>query len=145
MKIKLLSVLFVLLALLSCKEDDEVNEDNPFLLDPLVDLRLNLNLPEYNSLNFPSGSVIIAQQGIKGIVIYNINNEQYSAFELSDPNHVPNSCSRMMVEDIIASCPCPDDSNSYNIVTGQPFENSGVYPMQAYRVVRSGNTIRVTN
>ncbi|MAN59977.1 MAG: hypothetical protein CMC08_09110 [Flavobacteriaceae bacterium] len=144
MKIKLLS-LFVLIGLCSCKSDDDLNQDNPFLLDPLVDLTLNLNLPEYNQLRFPSGSVQITQQGIKGIVIYNINNEQYSAFELSDPNHTPNSCSKMTVEGIVASCPCPDDTNSYNIVTGQHTENPEVYPMQAYRIVRSGNTIRVTN
>ena len=139
-------LLLTCIVLSGCQKDEGPNDNNPYLLSPLVDLTLNLNLPEYNALNFPGNSIIITQQGLKGIVIYNVNNDFYTAFELSDPNHVPSSCSRMEINGTIASCPCPDDDNEYNIVTGQhapPEEN--LYPMQQYFAERNGNIIRISN
>src|SRR5210317_1324237 len=106
-----LIILLLLLTVFSCKKEDQINVDNPYLIDPLVSMTLNLNLPEYNPLKFPGNSIIINQQGIKGIVIYNVNNDLYTAFELSDPNHTPNECSRMTIEGIIASCPCESDTH----------------------------------
>ena len=135
---------FIGISLLSCNSDDNNSGNNPFLSIPPVNFNINLNLPEFNSLNFPGNSVIITTQGIRGIVVYNVNNELYTAFELSDPNHTPNSCSRMLVEDIVATCQC-DDENKYDIVTGQKQNNESSFPMQQYRVERSGDVVRVFN
>ena len=144
MKSKLIAIC-ILIALSSCKKDDGVNTDNPYLIDPLVSLNLNLNLPEYSSLKFPGNHIIINQQGIKGIVVYNVNNNLYTAFELSDPNHIPNSCSKMTVEGIVASCPCENDTHSYDIVTGQHRSNEGLYAMLQYLAVRTGDNIQISN
>ncbi len=133
------------LLLFSCKNDDNLNRNNPYLIDPLVNLQLNLSLPEYNQLNFPGNSIIINGQGIKGIVIYNIDNTQYPAFELTDPNHSPSDCSRMEINGIEAICPCSTDTNKYNIVTGQHSANPDLFPMQRYRSERTGNVVRITN
>lgn len=143
MRVKFLSIL-VAFALISCKGDDNGNlDDNPFLTDPLLNLNLNLNLPEFNDLKFPGNSVILNSQGIGGIVIYNVNNDLYTAFDLSDPNHVPNSCSRMTVQGIVATCSCED--YSYDIVTGQHQTDETKYPMQFYNVQRSGDNVFVSN
>ena len=140
-----ISVLFVSL-LIGCKGDDDFIGDNPFLIDPLVNINLNLDLPEYNALNFPGGSVVIPPpQGIKGVVVYNINNSQYVALEISDPNHTANSCSRMTIDGIIASCPCTTDDNKYNIVTGQHQTDETLFPMLRYQAIRNGNNVKVTN
>lgn len=145
MKIKFIVSVVCLLICLSCSKEDGKKNNNPYLIDPLVSLNLNLNLPEYNPLKFAGEKVIISQQGVKGIVIYNINNTQYTAFDLSDPNHTPSDCSKMTVEGVIASCPCANDSNEYNIVTGQHTTNPDLYPMQQYRAERAGDNIRVYN
>ena len=142
---KLFITLFIGLALLGCNKDDSRNDNNPNLLNPLVSLNLNLNLPQYNTLKFPNNSLIITEQGIKGIVIYNLNNDLYIAFELSDPNHVPSSCSLMTINGIIASCPCTTDSNEYDIVTGQHKTNQNLYPMQQYSAVRTGDNLQISN
>lgn len=144
MKFKIIT-LFVLITIISCKKEDRIDLNNPYLIEPLINISLNLNLPEYNPLRFPGNSVIINQQGIKGIVIYNVNNELYTAFELSDPNHIPNECSKMSIEGIIASCPCVSDTNSYDIVTGQHQSNEEKYPMLQYQAIRMGDNIQVTN
>lgn len=140
-----LIILLLLLTVFSCKKEDQINVDNPYLIDPLVSMTLNLNLPEYNPLKFPGNSIIINQQGIKGIVIYNVNNDLYTAFELSDPNHTPNECSRMTIEGIIATCPCESDTHSYDIVTGQHQTNENLYPMLQYLAIRTGDNINVSN
>tara|TARA_R100000935_G_scaffold27288_1_gene47383 strand:- start:59550 stop:59999 length:450 start_codon:yes stop_codon:yes gene_type:complete len=139
-------ILLISILSFSCKSDDDLTGNNPNLIDPLVNINLNLSLPEYDALKFPGGSVLLnPPQGIRGVVVYNINNSEYSAFELSDPNHTPNSCSRMEVDGIIATCPCPTDENEYNIVTGQHTGDQSLFPMLRYRAVRNGNVVTVTN
>ena len=137
--------LFIGLIVLGCNKDDSPNDNNPNLLNPLVNLNLNLNLPQYSDLNFPGNSFITTEQGIKGIVIYNLNNELYTAFELSDPNHIPSGCSRMTINGIVATCPCTDDTNEYDIVTGQHKTNQSLYPMQQYSAVRTGENLQISN
>ena len=140
-------LLIFALAFAACSSDDNSQplDDNPFLTEPPVSLTLNLNLPQYNPLKFPGNSLIINTQGIRGIIIYNVNNSLYTAFDLSDPNHIPSNCSRMDIDGIIASCPCPDDENSYDIVTGQHETNQNAYPMQQYRAQRSGDVLQISN
>jgi hypothetical protein len=142
---KKIFILLLFVIILACKSDDEQVNDNPNLFMPVVNLNLNLNLPEYNPLKFPGSSVIINSQGIKGVVIYNVNNDLYTAFDLSDPNHVPSQCSKMTIEGIIATCPCTNDTNSYDIVTGLHTENETFYLMQQYRTERIGDIVRVYN
>ena len=136
----------LMLCFLSCdkSDDNNLNGNNPYVTSPIVNLTLNLNLPEYNPLRFPGNSVVLTQQGIKGIIIYNVNNSLYTAFDLTDPNHIPNNCSKMEIEGVIATCPCEDD-NSYDIVTGQHQVNNQAHPMFQYRIQRTGDNITITN
>ena len=144
--IKKIAFFFLLTVCFSCSKEDRLRNNNPNLITPLVNLNLNLNLPEYTPLQFPGNHLIITQQGIKGIVVFNINNSQYTAFEISDPNHTPNSCSAMTVEGIEASCPCEDDENTYDIVTGQHKTNPDTkFPMLRYQVELNGENLRVFN
>ncbi len=140
-------ILFALIGvvILSCTKSDEKQQRNPYLTDPVVSLNLNLNLPEYNPLKFP-GNYVITGQGIKGIVVYCASESLYFAFDLTDPNHAPSDCSRMEVEGVIASCPCPNDTNEYFIVSGQhSTEPDTKYPMQSYRAERNGNNVIISN
>lgn len=137
------SLLFIAF-LSSCSTDDNERINNPYLTDIRFVLDLNLNLPEYNSLNFPGNSYVTYNYGINGVVVYNINNSQFTAFELSDPNHALSECSTMSVSGIIATCNC-NDGNSYNILTGEITEGSGQYSLKPYRIRKSGNTLEVSN
>src|SRR5699024_7362467 len=113
--IRTVFILMRLCILFACsKEDDKLNR-NAYLTNTVVSMDRNLYWPEYNSLKFP-GSLVVVPQGIKGIVVYCVSETQYWAFDLTDPNHAPNNCSRMEIEGVVARCPCPDDSNEYDIV-----------------------------
>ncbi len=140
-KILLFFPLFLLI--LACSSSDDNYQNNPNLPNVRVDLQLNLDFGEYNDLSFPGNSFVTYNQGVKGVVIYNINNTQFAAFELSDPNHPPSNCSGMTVNGVIASCGC--DNNEYNIITGELSEGEGQYTMKPYRAERSGRFIIVTN
>ena len=51
----------------------------------------------------------------------------------------------MIVEGIIASCPC-EDGNSYDIITGQfTPQTNDKYPMVQYRAERNGDIVNVFN
>ncbi|MDC1313202.1 hypothetical protein N8X76_04260, partial [Flavobacteriaceae bacterium] len=90
--------------LLGCGNDeDSLRQFNPYLIDPQVNTSINLNLPQYNDLKFPGGSAIITSQGIRGIVVYRLNEDLFTAYEITDPNHVPSNCSRMTINGIEAT------------------------------------------
>ena len=127
----------------SCSSDDEMR-NNPYLADLNFVLQIDLNLPQYNNLNFPGNSFTHYNYGINGIVVYNLNNSQFLAFELTDPNHVPSSCSLLEVTGIEASCNC-DDGNTYSIITGQLLTGDGKYTLKPFRVERVGNVLEISN
>lgn len=140
---KFLSLIILFFTLAACSNSDDNLRSNPNLPNINFRLQLNLSLPEYNNLQFAGNSFVTYNYGIKGIVIYNINGSQYSAFELSDPNHPPSDCSVMSVNGVIATCAC--EENKYNIITGEISEGEGPYTMKPYRIQRSGNIIEVWN
>jgi hypothetical protein len=51
----------------------------------------------------------------------------------------------MTISGIEATCPCTDDNNKYNIITGQPISGNGQYGLKAYRAERVGAIVRVSN
>lgn len=131
------------LFLFGCSGDDEIRE-NPYLPDLNFSFQMDLNLPEYNQLNFPGNFYVTHNYGINGIVVYNLNNDHYMAFELSDPNHVLQGCSILNVQNTQAACSC-NDGNIYTIITGQQIAGEGEYGLKPYRVERIGSVLRISN
>lgn len=133
----------------SCKnnDDDNNNNNNQYLPNYGFDTgtTINVSLPQYSDLQFPNNYVIEPTYGINGIVVYYAGGNNYSAFELSDPNHELRNCSTLTVEGVLATCDC-DDSKTYDILTGQPQEGTtGIYGLKRYFVEKTGDIIRVWN
>ncbi|WP_373058470.1 hypothetical protein [Zunongwangia sp. H14] len=141
---KAVLILITFFSLQACSPEDNNNGNNPNLVDLNIQLQLDLDFAEFNDLKYPGNSYTTYNYGIKGIVVYNLNNSQYIALELSDPNHPPGECSAMVVDGITAKCPC-DDGNEYNIITGEQTAGNGQYAMKPYRVEKHGNIIVVSN
>lgn len=150
MKIIFLLLFFTSMLFFSCKNDDDLNNNgNPNIQNAVFDTGgfINTNLPQFNQLRFPGNSISInnGSFGINGIVIFYAGGENYSAFELSDPNHMINSCSLLSVNTAIASCSC-EDGNSYEVSGGLPLDGTtGQFPLVRYCVEAIGNIIRVYN
>ena len=150
MKLKvILFSIFLGLALCSCKKnDDNGRNNNPNIPNAVFDTGslINTSLPQYNQMQFPGNYITLNNNyGIKGVVLYYAGNNNYSAFELSDPNHTVSSCSNLTVNGIVATCNCADE-NAYEIINGTRQQGTtGQYTMVRYVVEVNGSVIRISN
>jgi nitrite reductase/ring-hydroxylating ferredoxin subunit len=136
--------LFIGLSLLmSCENDDNLRR-NPNLLNINVNYEVNLNLPQFNNLNFSGNSVYIPGQGNQGLIIVN-SGSSYLAWDAADPNLVPSDCSRLIIDGLNAESTCDKPPNSYSLITGQPLVEDLRYPLFAYRITESGGVLRIFN
>lgn len=138
---KYFSVL-VFIFLLGCNNDN-FNNNNPYISNVNFSIDINTSLPAYNGLQFPSNPVRItnAGAGVQGIIVMKTGGgNSYVAWEASCPNQYPTSCSRLSISGINANCSC--DSFSYSLYTG---DGGQQYPLKPYRVEANGSIIRVYN
>jgi nitrite reductase/ring-hydroxylating ferredoxin subunit len=132
-------LLAIILALFLGCSDSNFNNKNPYIPNYTFTIDINMNLPEYSNLRFPSNAIYYSSVGAKGIYIFNTGSG-YNAFDAACPNQVIGSCSTMTLKGINIVCPC--DSNEYSLFTGQ----GGLeYPLKQYRVEVNGNVLRVYN
>lgn len=129
----------------SCSKNDTNNNCN-YLVNAGVDFTVNLNLPQFNDLQFISNSVLITNQGNGGVIVTNTGSGLV-AWDAADPNHTFSNCSIMtIVGGINAKCNC-DDENEYSLITGQSLNNSSLpCALKNYRVEQTGSsTFLITN
>lgn len=137
MKKSILLLLFTI-AFWGCSNSD-FNNKNPYLPNYTFAVELNMNLPAYSNLQYPSNAIYYSSVGAKGIYVFNTGSG-YNAFDAACPNQAISSCSTMTLKGINVVCPC--DNNEYSLFTGQ----GGLqYPLKQYRVEVNGNVLRVYN
>lgn len=137
---KIIALLLILPFAFGC-DGGSINNNNPNIPNYPVNLQINMNLPGYSNLQFPSNHIVDYSQGARGIVVFNTGSG-YVAFDLACPNQPFASCSSpMSINGIEAICDC--DDTVYNLFTGQsPGQD---YPLKQYRVNINGTTLVVTN
>ena len=142
--IKKFSIL-IIFVFISCNKNSVIR--NPFLTELDFEFSININLPLYNNLKFTGGSILINNFGHKGIILYNLNNNNYLAWEASCPNHKPSSCSKTEISGSLTVCGC--ENYQYSLATGQlinPSPNdTNQYAMINYGVRVSGNNLVIYN
>ena len=141
---KTFSGLLIGILLLSCSKNN-INDSNcKFLLNIGVNTTINLNLPQYSQLQFTSNSVYVPNVGNGGLIITN-SGTGFLAWDASDPNHTPSTCSQLEISGLEGTCGC-SDGNVYSLITGQPLNNSDLRcGLKAYRVEVSGNNLFISN
>ena len=135
----------LLVILLGCGRDEV--ERNPYLTSINFNVNLNLNLPGYDNLRYAGGGQNIQQGGINGLLIFNLNGNDFLAWEATCPNHPIRDCSDLSITGVLAECAC--EGFEYSLATGQLLnpkeETKNPYPMLFYNVRRSGNTLQISN
>ncbi len=134
-------ILFLLLFLpmISC-DDNNLNNNNPNIPNYPFSETININLPGYSQLQYPSNGILY-YGAFATIIIFNTGSG-YTAFDATCPNQPPAQCSTMRISGINAVCGC--DDAEYSLFTGQ--SPGKKYPMKQYRVEKiNGSTIRVYN
>lgn len=135
---KYIILIFTISVLWGCSNSD-FNNKNPYLPNYTFAVDINMNLPAYSNLQYPSNAVYYAGAGAKGIFIFNTGSG-YNAFDAACPNQAISSCSTMTIKGINVICSC--DNNEYSLFTGQ---GKLQYPLKQYRVEVNGNVLRVYN
>jgi nitrite reductase/ring-hydroxylating ferredoxin subunit len=135
-------LLLIFFGTFSCSKNQLNN--NPYLQEISFEKVINLNLPQYDNLKYSGGSIYLQSGGIKGLLLFNIN-EQIMAWEASCPNQYPSSCSKMTINGVQSICSCEDFK--YSLATGQILSNSEKesYPMKLYYSEKNGNSVRISN
>lgn len=132
------------LVIFSCSDSNNYNENCNFLLNVGVNVTLNLNLAQYNQLNFPNNPVYVPNEGNAGIIVNN-SGTGYVAFDAADPNHELGSCSLLTINGLEGVSGC-DETHRYSLLTGQPLQNPDLQcGLKPYRIERSGNSLYITN
>ena len=134
--------MFIIPLTFSC-EKDEVSSQCRYLANIGVNYEVNLNLPQYNQLNFISNSVYIPNIGNGGIIVTN-SGTGYLAWDASDPNRIPTSCSTMTFNGLECVSNCPDE-NSYSLITGQSLGIALECGLKAYRIEINGSNLFISN
>ena len=133
-------LLIAMTMLLGCTSNS-FNNNNPYLPNYTFTIDINMNLPAYSSLLYPSNAIYYPNQGTgKGLFIFNTGSG-YNAFDAACPNQALSSCSTMTIKGINTFCAC--DNAEYSLFTGQSAGKQ--YPLKQYRVEVNGNVLRVYN
>ena len=125
-------------SLISCK--------NRYEEIPLVRVNLFINTqnPQYQNLS-GLGSWAYVNGGSKGIIVFNLDNENYVAYERHCPFDPENRCSQVAVDETnlyaIDTC-C---KSRYQLIDGSSIDGSGSLPLKAYNTSFDGNIIRIWN
>lgn len=139
---KILVLLAIFPFIFGC-DPGTVNYNNPNIPNYPVNLSVNINLPQYNNLQFPGNYVVNYSQGARGIVIFNTGSG-YNAFDLACPNQAFTSCSSAMsINGIEARCNCDDTESPYSLYSGQ--SPGQQYTMKPYRVEINGANLVIYN
>lgn len=136
--------LVVFLLISSCSRSN-INDNNcRYLLNIGVNTSINLNVFPYTNLQFVSNSEYVPNVGNGGVIVTN-SGTGFLAWDASDPNHTPSTCSRLEINGLEATCGC-SDANVYSLITGQPLSNPDLNcGLKAYRVEQSGNDLIISN
>lgn len=139
---KLIALIIAIIAVSACSSDDTRRNRNPYIPSYSFQIDLNLNLPSYSDLRYVGGVqyVNLAGAGLNGIIVYNRDGNNYSAFEATCPNQVPTTCSLLEIDGLYVICPC--DNVRYSLIDGfGPAE----WPLVSYRVVKNGDVLTISN
>jgi hypothetical protein len=139
-------VLFGLAALLTPIFHSCVEEEPKIVPDVYVDFYVNLDLPEFTSLNAINNAVKVANQGYdkNGIIIYRYTQDEFLAFDATCPQHIGNSTSVDLDDNGAAGTATCSHCNAIYRFMNLGYPDKG-YPLKRYSVTVSGRILRITN
>ena len=123
MKIRILA-LFCLL-FFSCQKEED------YIQNVVVDINLNLTLPEFSDLQTVGNSVFI-NGGVKGIIVYRQGFDSYKTYDRNCSFEPSLSCAIIdSVNSSIAICKCCN--SKFLLSDGTPFDGPALLPLKKYQ------------
>ena len=75
--IRMKSILILSFILITSCSKNEINR-NPYLQNISFEKTINLNLPQYDNLNYNGGAIYLSSGGIKGLILFNFSNQIFA-------------------------------------------------------------------
>jgi hypothetical protein len=117
--------------------------DDPIPFQPFPEIIINVNLPE-NLILRNTGGFKAVNGGVRGIILYRMNTNQYHAFERNCTFRPNEACATVDVHisGLYMNDSCCNSTFDFNgIPTGGPAWR----PLRQYRTTFDGNEIRITD
>jgi len=139
---KLIALIIAIIAVSACSSDDTRRNRNPYIPNYSFNVEINLNLPLYSDLRYVNGvkHINLAGAGLNGIILYNRDGNNFSAYEATCPNQIPATCSVLDIDGLYVICPC--DNVKYSLIDGY---GAAEWPLVSYRVVKNGDILSISN
>jgi len=134
--------LFILLSMVACSRD---LSDDPIPNVPFADVVINLNLPDYFSLQTDNGFKELNSGGVRGIIVYRVNSSTYYAYERNCSYRPNEACATVNVHSsgLFMIDPCCNSNFSFS--DGNPTGGIAWRPLQRYRTQLSGSTLTISD
>jgi len=138
MKLFLRILFSILITIYGCKNQYEG------IPDINVNIYINIQNPQYQNL-LGMGSWSYLEGGSKGIIVFNLGNNKFLAYERHCPYLPQNSCSKISVDEtnIIAVDTCC--SSKYQLIDGSAIDGPASLPLKRYNTSFDGNIIHIWN
>jgi len=108
-----------------------------------VNISINVNLAQYNNLNFIGGWVYLPG-GYNGILAYRANNDVINAYDRQAPYKVADEC-QVVVDSTGVICVDPCSKSQWLINDGQVLKGPAFYPLKQYHTTFDGLNLSITN
>jgi nitrite reductase/ring-hydroxylating ferredoxin subunit len=132
----------ILLCMVACTRD---LSDDPIPIIPFVDVVINLNLPEYLTLQTNGGHKELSTGGVRGLIIYRASATNYIAYERNCSYHPNEACATVNVHSSGLFMVDPCCSSNFSFTDGSPTGGPAWRPLQRYRTQLSGTTLIISD
>ena len=136
---KIISSLFLFLLLaLSC------NKDNSYIPYVPVNIQINLQNPDYNSLKTVGGWVYITG-GSKGIIVYRADVGDFKAYDRHCPYKPDEACSKVDVDGSYLTAIDTCCGSKFQLFDGSVLKSPATRSLQQYQTSYDGNILSINN
>ena len=138
MKLFLRIPFFAVILLFSCENQYEG------IPDFNVNQYINIQNPQYQNLS-GMGSWAYLEGGSKGIIVFNLDNNIFLAYERHCPYQPQNECSKISVDETNLFAVDTCCSTRYQLIDGSVISGPGSIPLKRYNTSFDGNIIHIWN
>lgn len=119
--------------------------DDPIPIVAFNNIVLDLNFPENNALRNGGGFRALPMGGVRGIIVYRNNTNQFFAFERNCSYRPNDACATVNVHasGLFMTDPCCN--SSFDFSTGAPTGGPAWRPLLQYRVEQLGSVLTITD
>ena len=142
MRLRAKACVLLLTVLLAC---DPQLTDDPIPLVSFDDMVCNLSLPLYSPLRLDGGFMAINSIGLRGVIVYRVNETTFRAYERNCSYHPNEAASTVEVHSSNLYLFDPSCGSQFNLSDGQPTGGPAWRPLRQYHTQVTAGTLTITS